>query len=113
MSYIAWVLEVKIRERWIPSLLIFAGMLVQSNYVENFAAMNDLSVDEVRLIRVRQRAPFIRILGHFNPENYVPALRSRVIKLVLWASPPEDGDSVRLDDSLFTKHGGQFMEVAI
>ena len=113
MRYIAWVLDIKIRERWIPARLIFAGMLARSTYLEDFAAGNNLDIANVRLRRIRKRALFIEMVGLFQPARYTIPARYVVAQLTLWSKLPSDGDSVRLDDGLFAKSGNQFMEVAV
>lgn len=113
MRYIAWVLEAKFNGSWTPSLLIFAGSIARQNHVADFAAENNLDIDEVRLRRIRQRATFLTILERFNPARYPATFQGLVAKRTLWSQKPEDGDSVQLDDGLFTKSGGQFLEVAV
>jgi hypothetical protein len=113
MRYIAWVLEIKFNGGWVPTLLIFAGMLARGNHVADFAATNKLNIDDVRLRRIRQRAVFVPMLERFRPEKYPTPIQVSVAQRTLWSKLPNDGDSVQLDDSLFTKAGRRFVEVAV
>ena len=112
MRYIAWVLEIKFKEAWVPTLLMFAGMLARSNYVADFAVRNSLDINDVRLRRIRQRAVFVPMVERFSPKRYPAPMRANVAKRTLWSKLPNDGDSVQLDDGLFTKTSSKFVEVA-
>ena len=113
MRYIAWVLEIKFQGHWVPTLLIFAGMLARSNHVADFATRNSLDIDDVRLRRIRQRAVFIPMVERFRPGSYPEPIRASVAARTLWSKLPNDGDSVQLDDGLFMSTGSQFVEVKV
>lgn len=102
MIHKAWVLDIKIRKCWVSGRLFIGGNPFEHNLAANFAEQNGISIDNVRIRRIKHKNEFMSLAIELSDENLLKIGIKNSKEFIKGYCTIEVGDEVYFDDGVYT-----------